>query len=85
MKYIKKPDRFEAFQFLGDDSSPQWYWDHISLGVITEYSDSEGSHCELNNFRGVVRIDISDYIILRNDGIIDGCKKLHFDATYEAV
>jgi len=87
-KYRKKPVVIEAFQYTGEkvamSAVPSWLWNALLDRVVTPPPDEEPEkYLNITTLEGVVRCDLSDWIIRGVKGELYPCKPDIFEATYE--
>ena len=82
MKYQKRPVVIEAFRFMLDDETPDWFMDALSARVVTSHEDGR---CDIHTWEGVMTANYGDYIIRGISGELYPCKPNIFAATYKPV
>ena len=82
MKYRKKPVQIEAFRFMIDTYTPEWFTALVANGTITTHAHGG---CEIETLEGVMKASKGDYIIRGIAGEVYPCKPDIFNLTYEPV
>ena len=84
-KFIKKPERVEAFIWTGgadQAEDPDWIVQALKDGKVTIINDEKGLRMEIDN--GIIeRVKPGEYVVKRADGSIGACSREIFEALYE--
>lgn len=82
IKYKKKPVTIEAFQYDGTvECFEPWAKTALEAGILVY--DEEGN-LNVNTTDGVIRVNVSDYVIQGVKGEVYPCHEDIFMQTYEA-
>ena len=95
MKFRKKPETVDAFQYDGDliDSEgnyyvPEWAEKAYKMGLLFYRDDSPGgSPAELycGTQDNYWHVQVGNYLICHEDGSLDSCNAYIFERDYEAI
>lgn len=82
MKYRKKPEEVEAFQYDGSVQWPEWAEIAYKEGIM--FFNVYGG-LVIDTGKAKIGAYIGDYVVKRKNGEIYPCSKLIFESCYEKV
>ena len=85
MKYRKKPVVIEAVQFTGTPENLAELSEFMQTNLVVSYANPDHPQIHIMTLEGIMAASVDDYIIKGVQGEFYPCKKVIFEATYEAL